>query len=307
MTKLENKMIVILLIAAIFFLPACSKKDSQAKKPQSSSTQKTKAPKDLKNINTELEKILAALEQKVKIKSQSVLVEESQNAQKTGQNQGQSQQSQQNQQGQDQQSQSNQSQQGQQSQQNQSKSSTDQGKTSWQKEVGSIKKIHQSWNQLEPEAVKAGLENADRDGFEQAMEKLTLQIGKQKTEESLMAAIALYGQFASLVKIFETTVPPEFYQVKYEIMSAIAEAGKSKWEDAQKRIPVINDYWNHLKVKAKVKDEKILTQTEFAIEDMALALESKEADLLLVKAEIVIKNLQSLEKKLSSQQSGQTS
>lgn len=292
-------LLVIFLIVVLLFVPGCSKKNSPSKKPQTSSNQKTKAPKEMSSIASELDKVIAAIEQKKITASQSVWQQGSQNTSQTSQSGSSSQ-------GQEQNAQQTKPDQTQQTKQSQPKSASAGQTASWQAEVGSIKKIHQNWNLLEPEIVKAGLGINERDSFEKALEKLTLAIGKQKTDDSLMAAIELYGQYANLVKVFQTSVPPEYYKVKYELMSAAAEAGKKDWESAQKRIAAINENWNHLKVKAKLTDEKLLTRTEFAIQDMILALQGKETDILLVKSEIAMKNLQDLEKKLSSAKSGQS-
>ncbi len=116
-----------------------------------------------------------------------------------------------------------------------------------------------------------------------------------------MAAIELYGQYANLVEQFDTPVPSDFYRLKYEIMSASAEAGQKEWNIAQERVPRIKEYWNHVKVQAKVKDENLMNCTEFSLQDLENAFKSQETDLLLIKTEIVMKNLQELEKKLSSQ------
>jgi len=285
-------MTIAILLAVVLILPGCSnkKEDSQARKPQTASSQKPKAPSEMKSIITDLEKIIAGLEKKVKMSSKSILQQDSQISTEKEEQQSNNSKGQQ---GQGEQSQEGQA--------NQNKSSL-----VWQEEVSSVKKIHQNWNAVEPETVKAGMSVSERDSFEMALEKLTLEIGQQNTENSLGAAIELYGEYANLVKVFDMPVPAELYQLKYELMAASAAAGKKEWQVAQERIPRINEYWDHLKVKAKAKDEKLMTRTEFSIKDMINAFQSKEIDLLLVKAEIVMTNLQKLEKELSLQKSTQS-
>lgn len=295
-----NYLLVVLLAVVLLFIPGCSQKNAPSKKPQASSDQKVKAPKEMSSIVSQIDQMIAALEQKKMISSRSVWQQKSKNGNQAGstKSSGQSQ---------DQSARNEKSGQNQQNQQSQSNSGSEEQTAGWQAEVAGIKKIHQNWNQLEPEAVKAGLGLEERDSFEKALEKLTLAIGAQKTDDSLKAAIELYGQYANLVNVFQSPVPPEFYKVKYELMAAAYEAGTKDWESAQKRTASINENWNHLKVKAKAEDEKLLSRTEYAIQDMILALQSKEVDILLVKTEIAMKNLQSLEKKLSSAQSSQSS
>lgn len=309
MTRLGFRIISVFLLVTILLLPGCSSKnkDSQAKKPQDSSSQKTKAPTEMKSIITDIEKIIAGLEQKIKATSGSGLMQGTQKA--SDQAQQSKEQSQQSQKGQSQQSQQNQqgqSQSMQQGQQTQTGSAKQKPESDWQNEINSIKKIHQEWNKLEPESVKAGLSVSSRDSFESALDKLTLGISKQDKKASILAAIELYGQYANLVERFDTPVPSDFYRLKYEIMSASAEAGEKEWKTAQERIPRIKEYWSQVKVQAKVKDENLMNCTEFSLQDMENALKRQETELLLVKVEIVMKNLQELEKKLSSQKSTQS-
>lgn len=299
MMRLGYKIIIVFLLATVLFLPGCSSKnkDSQAQKPLKSSSQKPKAPSEMKNILTDLEKIIAGLEQKIKAESKSGLM---QGTQKAGAQSNQSTQKQ------SQQSENGQSQSKQEEQQTQSKSNEQKIESDWQNEISGIKKIHQEWNKLEPQCVKAGLSVSARDSFESALDKLTLGVGKQDKKASIVAAIEVYGEYASLVELFNAPVPSDFYRLKYEIMSAVAEAGQNEWDLAQERIPRIKEYWNHVKVQTKQEDENLMNCTDFSLQDLENAFMSRETDLLLIKTEIVMKNLQELEKKLSSQNAPQS-
>jgi hypothetical protein len=143
-----------------------------------------------------------------------------------------------------------------------------------------------------------------RDGFEKNLEKLTMAISQEKKEESLTAAVDLYGQYAELVRVFDGSIPPEFFQTKYEIMTAVLKAGKMNWAEAEKHIPNIQRYWGYLKIKSQGQDEKLISRTEYSIEDLDQAILGKELDPVLIKAEIAMKNLQQLQQKLSSKSSG---
>lgn len=284
-----------IIITALLVSPGCSgkNKSSQSKKTQTSSSQKAKAPQQMKSILSDLENILAGLEQKIKMESKSSL-------QKSTPIATQGQQGQQGQQGKSQSGQSK----SQSGSQGSSQSSSPEQTSSWQTEDTALRNIHRNWNNLEPEAIKAGLSIPARDGFEKALEKMTLAISAQKKEESLVAATDLYGQYAELVRIFDSSIPPEFFQTKYEIMSAIIKAQKADWSEARKHIPEIQKYWGYLKMKTQGQDEKLISRVEYAIEDLDQALVSQEIDTVLIKAEITMTNLQQLQKSLSTRSSG---
>jgi hypothetical protein len=318
-------------------LVGCSKSTTE-KKPASEG-QKPKAPAQLKSMATELDMLIAELDKKFKIQKMPAMQQSiqliPQGKSQGGQTQGGQSQSSQSQgsQSQNGQSQSGQSQgtqskngesqngqsQGTQSQSGQSQSSQSQGSqsqngesqstqtqkqtTDWQKEFSSLKTIHTGWNSLMPEAVEAGMSIDSRNQFSKSLEQLTQDISKQKLEDSISALLMLYKNYADLNKLFTSSVPAEFYQVKYEIMAAIFEASRKNWTSAEEHAPKIQERWVHLSAQAKDADPKILNRTEFAVLDLDQAIKSKQMELVMIKGEIAMTNLKSLEEKLSSQPS----
>lgn len=313
----KNKYLWVLIFISLIMmilLPACSKKQSASKKPQTSSMdQKPKAPPEIQKIQDEIDMLIAELDKNIKQKKTSPIEQsaqlEPQGQQGGGMSGNQSQQSQSSGQLKDQkqggQSSGDQGQQSQNAMRSQTGMQTQGQENVWQKADKSLKSIHQSWNKLEPEAIKAGLQVKARNDFEKGLEDLTLNVGQQKSEESLMAAVSLYKHFAELAMVFAMSTPPDFFQVKYEIMAAITEAAKMDWTAAQKRLPNIQEHWNNLKVQAQGMDTKLLNQCEFSIHDLRNAITAKQSDLVIIKGEIVMNNLKQLESKLSKMPQGQ--
>lgn len=328
LSRSRNIFIPILIVLAMSLAVAgCSSKDSAEKKPGTSTGQKPKAPTVLKTIATDLDTIIAELDKKIKVQKMSPMQQSAQldpqeqsgqdqtQGQTGGQSQGQSSGQSQNQSsGQSQNQSSGQSQsqsQGQSQQKSQQatsgesssqKSSQKQG-TDWQKEYTSLTNIHKNWNTLEPDAVEAGMSVMSRDEFEKTLDQLTQNISNQKAEESLGSAINLYKNYADLAQVFTMAVPAEFFQVKYEIMASIFEAGRKNWSGSEEHIPKIEEHWARFKVQAGQTDRKILNRTEFSIHDLEQAIKNQQMDLVIIKGEIVMNNLKDLEEKLSSQPS----
>ncbi|HZK86480.1 MAG TPA: hypothetical protein VFC40_00775 [Syntrophomonas sp.] len=281
MLSRRSTITILIIIITLLLAPGCSSKskDSQAKKPSTSTQQKP--PPELKSILGDIEKIIADLSKQIAMDKKPA------QQMQTGQ------------------SQSGQSQSGNQKGMSQSSNSSKTQEDPWMKLESGLKDIHKSWNKIEPEAIKAGLSVSEIKGFEQAIEKLTLQISKQNKMGSLGDAIELYGQYANLAKVFKSPVPADYYKTKYEIMAASVEATNGEWTKALERAPKIKDYWKSLKVQAKVKDEKIISRSEFSMDDFETALNSNNLDLLIIKAEIVLENLQQIEKAMSAMKNNQ--
>ncbi|MEA4925772.1 MAG: hypothetical protein VB084_10725 [Syntrophomonadaceae bacterium] len=334
----------LILIFCIIALPGCSNSSAAKKPAESSSGQKPKAPTQIKTMSTDLDTIISELDKKFKTAKMDVmqqniqLIPQPDQAGQSQENQSQSSktqtsqaqntqeesksgQSKTNQTGQ---SASDQSQNGQtQSDQVQTKkSSSDETQattptgqtaqtqaTDWQKEFSTLKDIHSIWNTLMPEAVGAGMTITARDQFDKALEQLTQDISKQKLEQSISDALIVYKNFADLTTLFTTQVPSEFYQVKYETVSAIFEASRKDWTAANDHVPNIKEHWVYLSSQAKDTDTKLLNQTDFSLLDLERAIQSKQMELVIIKGEIAMNNLRNLEEKLSSASSeaGQSS
>lgn len=306
--KRSRNIIVLILIFCIIAVSGCSKSSAE-KKPSESNGQKSKAPTELKNIATELDTIISELDKTIKQQKAAMLPQNillnPQGKTQTAQNQStqtQTDQSQ-NEQSQNQKTSAGQSSSAQ-TQSGASQGNEAQGQaTDWQKVLASLKNIHSSWNSLMPEAIEAGMSIDARNQFEKALEQLTQQISQQKLEGSVSAALMVYKNYADMTQIFTNSVPAEYYQVKYEIMAAIFEASQKNWSVAEQHAVKIKEHWIYLASQAKNVDTKVLSCTEFAISDLEQAIKSKQDDLVMIKGEIAMNDLKSLEDKLSAQTS----
>jgi hypothetical protein len=86
-------------------------------------------------------------------------------------------------------------------------------------------------------------------------------------------------------------------------MAAGIEAIEGEWDKAAERLPVMKENWKSLKTQARVKDEKLLNRSELSMDDFEAAVIDKNIDLTIIKAEIVLDNLQQTEKALAKSNS----
>lgn len=315
MIELPRRKIAFIMLAillTITLIPAgCGQKQSASQKPQSSNSgQKPKAPTAAEDILKDITAIITELDRKVKIQKVPALEQASSGGEQGGQNQGkgsgsgsQGDSSQGSKSGSGSSEGGGQSQSSQQGGQQPSQAGEQKGIAAWQKEMQSLKNLHRNWNMLEPQAAEAGLPPSSRDGFEQVLDNLTLAVSRQHLEESLTAAIDLYGQYGELARIYAMPLPAEFYQVQYGVMAAIAEAGREKWDTASEKIAAIEDPWSMLLPRAGKQDKMLAQRTDFSLRDLKDAISSQEINLVAIKGEIAINNFKALEKKLSQSQS----
>jgi len=267
---------VIILIITILpgLIAGCSSKEAE-KKP-SSSSEKTDLPSGLKSIRSELEKLIPQLEQTAQILPGSSIQDEQQSGggegeQQSGQNTGKEQQA-----------------------------PPSEMQDTWSKISDSIEKIHQSWNEAEAVVVQEGLSTDVRDKFERGLEELTISADGKSIEGSMFAALEVYRYYADMVDLFNSKIPAEFFRVKYEAMLIGAESGRGTWEQARDALPRLKAQWDILKKNETIKDEDISKKTENSLNDLMDAVEKQEVCLVEIKSDIVLKNMDALEKKLNS-------
>ena len=174
----------------------------------------------------------------------------------------------------------------------------------WQKEFTSMRKIHESWNSLMPEAVEAGMGIEARHQFTAALEQLTQAITARQPEASMTAALELYKNYSDLPRFFPGADPSEFHRLKYEVMAAVYESSQKNWSKAEEHVPKMQEQWLYLGAKAKDADPKLLRRTEFSIMDLQNAIKTRQTDLIMIKGEIAMTNLSNLQSKISSQAGG---
>ncbi|MDD3889465.1 MAG: hypothetical protein PHR65_06050 [Syntrophomonadaceae bacterium] len=292
----KSKVIILFLsaflILGLLFLPACSQKESKPQKPKESSGQKPEAPPETEKLLKDLDKIIQELDKM--IKAQKMPSFQQKEGESSSASSGQKQKDGSSQEGSQKEESASSSKQGGSKQQESASSS----KNPWPSINQGVKSIHQNWNQLEPEAVRAGLPVSSRDHWEKTLSSLTMAASKKNAEESLMATISLYQPFADIAQVFAMTLPPDFFRVKYEVMAAMQESMRQDWEKAALHIPKMQENWESLKVQAKDADPRLISCCEFALRDLEDAIKNQEMELVLIKGEISLDNLKKLEEKL---------
>ncbi len=273
----------IILLTLSLTLPGCSgSRNSEAKKPGTVIGQKPQAPQAHSQFLTDLEQIIAAIDDKYKseISPESLVQrtklepEESSEEEKASTPQANSKSKE---------------------TQNQSKKSQSGPLSSdWSKEDQTLKSMHKKWNMLEPEAVKAGLSISKRDRFESRLENLTAAVARRTPGMALKAAVELYGSYADVVEVFTSPVPPDYFRLKYEAMASTLQASQRQWALAGQHAARLREYWDQVKAQAQGADQSVISRTEFSVQDLEQAIEKQQIELVMLKSEILMNNLKSL-------------
>mgnify|MGYP000026191970 CR=1 FL=1 len=294
---------VIFLVTILLIIPGCSGQSAQ--KPAQQDSQQTEIPPEFEKIVSDTEQIILLTDQKWKMRQNSTLRRSTSIQAAEGQIQESGQSGSKEQQQSDKQGspggkeqQNNQdNQQGQKGQQNQAQSGA--MPSTWEQESKSLMNIHENWTALQAKAMQAGMTNATKQKFDENLDRLTTEIHKENDEESLLAAIDLYGRFDEIARLFKAELPPTYYNVKYQIMKVTALGQQEEWEDAQSQSVSMLDDWDTLKNQAQKAEKSVVSCTEIAIQDLARAVDNQSKELVLIKGEIAVKEMAKLKEELS--------
>jgi len=296
------------LVTILLIIPGCSGQSGSAQKPAQQENQQAELPSEFEKIVLETENIILLTDQKWKMRQASTLrrsapIQAQEDQQKQGgQDGGQAGLTEQQRQSENQGSSSGQEKgqnqqepKGPQNQQEQTAGMLD----TWEQEIKSLMSIHENWTALQAKAMQAGMNNATKLNFDDALDRLTAEINKENEAESLLAAIELYGQFDDIARLFKAEVPPTFYNVKYQIMRVTALGQQEDWQTAQTQTVSMLDEWDSLKNQAQKAEKTVVSCTEIAIQDLARAVDNQSRELVLIKGEIAVKEIMKLKEQLS--------
>ncbi len=133
-----------------------------------------------------------------------------------------------------------------------------------------------------------------------------MSISDKKAQSSLLEAIELYRHYGDMASALKSKLPPPYYRVKYEVMTIAALANTSQWEAAKQHADTLIPHWEMLKMKDEGQNRETFTKTEYSLNDVKRAVELQQRQLVMIKAEIAIQNLEDLRKQLTQKNGGKS-
>lgn len=182
--------------------------------------------------------------------------------------------------------------------------STGKEKDPWSDINQSISKLHRYWNEIEPMAVEAGLDDIARDMTKSSLDDLTLAAAGRNLETSLLASISLDEGFAGLARVFALPIPADYFLLRHQVITAMVEAGAGRWKEALERNSLQSRHWDNLKVQAREIEPRLMDRIDFSLRDLQGAISGQSLELVAIKGEILLNNLKSLEKEFTRQVAG---
>lgn len=294
--KLGRKTLVVMLAIILLILSStsCSRMLGQNNNKQQGQNEQQQQKKDPPSALTEMEKETDNMIQQIqKIRDQRAQMVRQQTSASQKQNVGnKSQQEQQkSNQGPQKQGQQKQGQQKQQKSQNQDVQQT-QLTINWQDFEKRIKAVNELWNSYEPQAKKDGAPDVLIFQFEKQLNTLTSTIMARNEEETLVAANGLYQYYPQFFNLYRHKAPPEIKEIKYYLQEILINAEAGKWQDAAALLENMEKAWQTAKSRMQKPDQELNARIDHAMQDFSQVVKQKDLQLVKIKGEILLKNVE---------------
>jgi hypothetical protein len=162
----------------------------------------------------------------------------------------------------------------------------------WQDFEKRIKALNELWNNYEPQAKKDGAPDVLISQFEKQLNTLTSTIMARNEEETLVAANGLYQYYPQFFNLYRHKAPPEIKEIKYYLQEILINAEAGKWEDAAALLENMEKAWQTAKSRMQKPDHELNERIDHAMQDFSQVVKQKDLQLVKIKGEILLKNVE---------------
>lgn len=160
--------------------------------------------------------------------------------------------------------------------------------------------LHDKWNSLEPEIKKSGSSPKDVEGFNNALNSLTVSGNQNNYMTTLINGNILTYHIPDLIGNFKNKFPSAIYNMKFLVRQIVLDSSNDSYDKAIENIDKLKVYKDSL--EPQLIEKKLtepagkLTSSVKALED---ALKLEDLNIVKIKASVVMKNINSTKEELS--------
>ena len=161
-----------------------------------------------------------------------------------------------------------------------------------------IEDIHNKWNLYGVEGIKKGISINEKDKLEERLNSLTKAI-----EERNITNIYEYGSQTMLelefvFQLYKDEIKGSTNKIKYYTYQSYLKAMEGRNTQAQNLLDDLSQDLNQIRTKLEKDEEKIkvIDRLKLSIDSMKVGLKEKSPKLYRIKKDIIIKNINELEK-----------
>lgn len=171
-------------------------------------------------------------------------------------------------------------------------------KTDWKDVDKAIKETHFIWNSYEVEGVKKGATSEDIRKFEDSLNRMTISVENKDYNNIIKNGSEVYLSLSSFFDFYKDEIGGYVLKIKSYIYQTYLYGSLGDWAKAGESIAEGKTFVNNIRQRMK-KDynkTKVVEKLNYSLENMENAIKDQNIDLVRIKKDIVIKNLEELEK-----------
>lgn len=170
----------------------------------------------------------------------------------------------------------------------------------WEEIKTSVEGIHESWNNYEVEAIDIGIDKDEMLKFEEALNKFTIAVDKQKYMDSLIESNQMILFMSSFFDFYKGSSQGDILRMKYYIRQTYLCSMVGDWEGASKSMEESDTVLKQLRKKTLEEDEakKLVEKLDLSLDNMENGIKENNLELLKIKRDIALKNLEELRDEL---------
>lgn len=158
--------------------------------------------------------------------------------------------------------------------------------------------LHEQWNAFEPNAMKSGASPGAVEGFEDQLDLLTNNLAKRDRYGSQLAANRAAAFVPDFLRLYEVKAPPDLLRLRCLVRDVSLKVEAGDWPGSEKVLKEISSVWSRVSAEARSAKEgdtsKITSKIQYAIADLRDAVKARDKITVMVKGNILEKNIDAL-------------
>lgn len=166
----------------------------------------------------------------------------------------------------------------------------------WMELSKKVEGIHTSWNNYKITAIEEGVDTKALAKTEDSLNNLTIATGKKELMNSLKEGNEMILSLGDFFDVYKGNIQGDLDRLIYTSTETYLKALEENWDKAKSVALEYEEYFSRLrqKIELEKKDEKYLDTLEISIRDLINSLKYKDTDLVKIKRDVVLKNIEKI-------------
>lgn len=162
----------------------------------------------------------------------------------------------------------------------------------WYQLEENLYQLHRQWNVVEAHLQQVNVPEALLRETESKMNQATLKLKARQKMEGMLELNGIMSDLSKYRSYFRHRVPSELYKLSYHIRQAAILTAMEEYEESKLEVEEAKEVAEGLRSKLLEKDASdVVHKLMLSIDDLEQEVTNQEPDLVLLKATIVMKNI----------------